>query len=298
MNILLSGTGVALVTPFNDGSVDHENLKQLVDHVIDGEVDFIVALGTTGEAPTLSLDERRAVYDTILRHTDGRVPVVAGSFGGNNTAAITQHLRDFNFDGFAAIMSSSPSYSRPSQEGIYQHYTALAEAAPLPILIYNVPARTGSNVEPETALRLAEAGPEIFCGIKEAAGDLDQADELLRHRPPDFSVLCGDDPLALSMLAHGADGAVSVIANALPEVFSELVRTAREDDLTSARDFHGQLAAIHPWLYVEGNPVGLKVMMELLDLCSSEVRLPLVPMSAEGRAGLVRVVRDALMVGF
>ena len=298
MSLLPRGTGVALVTPFQNGQVDYETLAALVDYTIDGGVDYIVALGSTGEAVTCTSAECRRIFDTILATTDGRVPVVAGMFGDNDTNYLASKIADYNFDGFAAIMSSTPHYNKPSQEGIYQHYLRLAETAPLPILLYNVPSRTGSNMLPETTLRLAELGAEKFLGVKEASGNIEQVDELIRNRPSDFMILSGDDALTVPLIALGAEGAVSVVANALPEVFSEMVRTALDNDYATARDLHARMADIHPLLYREGNPTGLKAMMHLLDLCTDEVRLPLVAMSDDGRSALEEVLRKNLASTF
>ena len=298
MNAIPHGTGVALVTPFLNGEVDFPTLRRLVDHTIDGGVEYLVALGSTGEATTCTSEECRRIFDTILDQTAGRVPVVAGMFGDNHTAYLTDKIRDYDFDGFTAIMSSSPHYNKPTQEGIHQHYLRLAEVAPLPILLYNVPSRTGSNMNADTILRLAELGTDTFCGIKEAGGDFAQADRVLKYRPEHFLVLSGDDALTPGFLAHGMDGAISVIANALPEVFSEMVRAGLAGDFATAREWHTQMIDIHPLLYVDGNPPGLKAMMHLLGLCTDEVRLPLVPMSQAGREQLEAVLRENLVSAF
>lgn len=272
------GTGVALVTPFQHKAIDYPALAAIIEHCIAGGVDYIVCLGTTGEAITLSAQECREVLSFTVAAVTGRVPVVAGFFGGNYTDKLAQQLRAYDFTGVAAIMSSSPAYSKPNQEGIYQHYMAIAEASPLPVIIYNVPSRTGSNVLPSTILRLAEASP-LFAGVKEASGDLCQAMQIIKHRPPYFGVYCGDDVLALPMAAAGADGAISVIANAYPDHFSGMVRAALAGNLSTARQLNELLLDVHPWLYIEGNPVGIKAAMEILGHCSREVRVPLWPLS-------------------
>lgn len=274
----LAGTGVALVTPFRQKAVDFTALEQIIEYVIEGGVDYIVSLGTTGEAITLNSKECREVFDFTLRTIKGRKPVVAGMFGGNFTEMLAEKIRHYNFEGFAAIMSSSPAYSKPPQEGIYRHYMELAEASPVPILIYNVPGRTGSNIKPETVLRLAEQS-EKFIGVKEASGDLVQAMHLLKNRPEHFLVISGDDVLTVPMIACGGDGAISVIANVYPQHFSEMVRSARQGDFPAAARLNNLLLDIHPWLYVEGNPVGIKAAMEIRGICSREVRIPLVPLS-------------------
>ena len=284
------GTGVALITPFRaDHSVDYPALGRLIDHVITGGVDYVVCLGTTGEAITLSARECREILDYTIRHVDERVPIVAGFFGGNYTERLVQSLRDYNFDGVAGIMSSSPAYSKPPQEGIYQHYLRVAEAAPLPLIIYNVPSRTSSNVLPETVLRLAEA-TDRFAAVKEASGILGQATEILRHRPDHFAVLSGDDPLTLAMIAVGGHGGISVIANALPGHFSRMVRAALAGQWDEARRLNFDQLDVHPLLYCEGNPVGIKAAVSILGLCDNYLRVPLVPLSATNQDKLRQVL--------
>lgn len=272
------GTGVALVTPFRDHDVDYAALEEIIDYVIEGGVDFIVSLGTTGEAITLSAEECRKVFDFTIQRVSGRVPLVAGLFGSNFTEKLVEKIRHYNLEGFDAIMSSSPAYNKPPQEGIFQHYMAIEAASPVPIIIYNVPGRTSSNVKPETVLRLAEASDK-FIAVKEASGDLNQAMQILKHRPDDFLVLSGDDPLTLPMIAAGGDGVISVIANAFPFEFSEMVRAALNGDFSTARRYNFELLDVHPWLYIEGNPIGIKAAMEIKGLCSKEMRIPLVPLS-------------------
>ncbi|MCB9290924.1 MAG: 4-hydroxy-tetrahydrodipicolinate synthase [Lewinellaceae bacterium] len=274
-----SGTGVALVTPFKENkAIDYLALEKLIEHVIGGGVDFIVSLGTTGEAITLSSKECREILDFTIKKVNGRLPVVAGLFGSNYTEKLANTLREYNFDGIDAIMSSSPAYSKPSQEGIYQHYMAIQEASPVPIIIYNVPGRTSSNVTAATTLRLAQAS-EKFIAVKEASGDLAQAMKILKDKPEHFQVWSGDDPLSLAMIACGATGVVSVIANAFPEQFSGMVKAAMDGDLETARQLNSLLLDIHPWLYVDGNPSGIKAAMEILGLCRQDVRIPLTPVT-------------------
>ena len=283
-----SGTGVALVTPFKNGKVDFEALERVTEHVIHGGVDFLVALGTTGEAITLSDGESREVLDCILRGNNGRLPIIAGLFGESNTARLVEKVQAFNLDGFDAIMSSSPAYNRPNQEGIYQHFMALAEVSPLPIVIYNVPSRTGRNVQADTVIRLANASPK-FIAVKEAAGDMAQAMRLLKYRPEHLLVLSGDDLLTLPIIACGGDGVISVIANALPKEWADMARAALQGDLVTARHLNSQLLDIHPWLYIDGNPSGVKGLMDYLGLCSKEVRLPMSPISD---ANLQRLIME------
>ncbi len=274
-----SGTGVALVTPFKeDKSIDYPTLEKLIEYVIEGGVDFIVSLGTTGEAITLSSQECRDILTFTVKVVKGRLPIVAGLFGSNYTEKLVNALREYDFTGIAAIMSSSPAYSKPSQEGIYQHYMAVAEACPIPIIIYNVPGRTSSNVTAATTLRLAHASNK-FMAVKEASGNLEQAMKILKDKPDHFQAWSGDDALTLPMIACGATGVISVIANAYPGTFSEMVRAAMAGDLTQARQLNEALLDIHPWLYVDGNPPGIKAAMEILGLCRQEVRIPLTPVT-------------------
>jgi 4-hydroxy-tetrahydrodipicolinate synthase len=284
--LICSGTGVALVTPFRqDGSVDYAALERLIEHVVTGGVDFIVSLGTTGEAITLSAKECREVFDFTIEKLNGRKPLIAGLFGSNYTQKLVDGVRNYNLDGFDAIMSSSPAYNKPPQEGIFQHYMALAEVSPLPIIIYNVPGRTGSNVEAETVLRLAEASDK-FIAVKEASGDLVQGSQILKHRPDHFMVLSGDDPTALPLTALGGEGVISVIANLYPERWSTMIRAARSGDLATATQIHLDLLDVHPWLYADCNPSGVKAGLEILGICRKDVRIPLTPQSPENYAGL------------
>ncbi len=283
------GTGVAVVTPFKNQKIDFPALGKIIDRIIDNKVDFIVSLGTTGESVTLSQGEAREVLDFTIQQVNERVPIVAGVFGGNNTAAIIDMMTSFNFDGISAIMSSSPAYNKPPQEGIYKHYMALTEASPLPIIIYNVPGRTASNIEAETTLRLAHASTK-FIAIKEASGDIIQVMNILKNKPEHLLVLSGDDPTTLPLITCGGDGVISVIANAFPKAFSDMTRAALQGDYALARQLNNLFLDIHPWLYVDGNPAGIKAVLHELGLCSTEVRLPLAPMLPENRARLLEEV--------
>lgn len=284
MNLIerLRGTGVALVTPFkNNGDIDWEDLERIIEHVITGGVEFLVSLGTTGESVTLSDEEHRQILDFTIKVNRGRVPLVAGVFGSNNTRALVEKVRNFNFDGIDALLSSNPSYSKPGQEGIFQHYMALAEESPRPIIIYNVPSRTASNMTAETTLRLANAS-EKFIGIKEASDDIYQVIKILKGRPKNFLMLSGDDFITLPLIAVGGDGVISVIANATPRPFTDMVRAALRQDIATAQKLNFKFLELYKLLFLEGNPVGVKAAMELQGLCSREVRLPLVPMSEQG----------------
>lgn len=275
------GTGVALVTPFKNGQVDWESLEKIIGHVIDGGVEFLVSLGTTGESATVSDEEQRRILDFTIKTNDGRLPIVAGIFGGNNTAAMVEKIRTYRFDGIDALLSSNPAYNKPGQEGIFQHYMALAEASPRPIIIYNVPSRTASNMSAETTLRLANAS-ENFLGVKEASDDIYQVMKIIKGKPKDFLVLSGDDFITLPLIAAGGDGVISVIANTVPRPFTDMVRAALRHDLPAARQLNLKLLELYRLLFLEGNPVGVKAALELQGLCSREVRLPLVPMSENG----------------
>ena len=277
-NQQLKGTGVALVTPFRDGQIDFDTLESLINFTIDKGIDFIVSLGTTGEAVNLSAEECREVLSFSSQVIAGRVPMVAGLFGSNYTQKLVKAVQYYDFDGIDAIMSSSPAYIKPSQEGIFRHYIAVAEASPVPIIIYNVPGRTSSNVSAETTLRLAHASDK-FIAVKEASGDLTQAMKIIKERPNNFLVLSGDDALTLPMIACGGDGVISVVANAYPAEFSDMVRAALQGEWQMARQINELLLDLHPWLYVEGNPSGIKASMEILGLCSKETRIPLTPVS-------------------
>ena len=285
-----TGTGVALVTPFRRGKVDYVALARVVEHVIAGGVDFLVVLGTTGEAAMLSEKEEQEVLQFIIKTNAGRLPLVIGHFGGNNTAQLVAKLQQYDYQGVDAIMAASPAYVKPTQEGIFQHYMQLAAASPLPIIIYNVPGRTASNIEAKTILRLAETSDK-FVAVKEASGDMTQGAQIIKNCPEHFAILSGDDPTALSLMACGADGGISVIANALPTLFSDLIRATLNNDWHTARQIHLDLLDIHPLLYVEGNPVGVKGALKILKICRKEVRLPLVSISDETYLELEKELR-------
>lgn len=290
------GTGVAIITPFRDGEVDYTDLGKVIEHVISGGVDYVVVLGSTGETATLNQIEARAVLDFAIEHVDGRIPIMAGNFGGNNTKDLVSLIRGFNFDGIDAILSSSPAYVKPSQEGIYQHYMATADASPVPIMLYNVPGRTQSNMEWYTTCRLAEAS-DRFVGIKEATGDLIQATRIIKNKPSRFIVTSGDDEVALPMVAAGGDGVISVMGNVLPGPFSAMISAALGGDYVTARAINFATYDLHKWLYIEGNPVGIKAAMEHIGICARDVRLPLAPMSAANVDHLIKEL-DQILSGF
>jgi 4-hydroxy-tetrahydrodipicolinate synthase len=274
----LKGTGVALVTPFHkDGSIDFKCFKKLVDRCIDQKVEYLVPLGTTGESATLTNDERRAVLDFVIEVTDKRVPVVLG-LGGNNTRELLNMIEECDFNGVDAILSVSPYYNRPSQRGIFQHYKTIANASPVPLILYNVPSRTGSNIDADTTIELAHEIKNIV-GIKEASGSLEKAMKIIKNKPKDFLVISGDDALALPIIACGGDGVISVIANAYPKDFSEMVRSALEGNFDKARKLHYKLLDITHAIFVDGNPSGIKGLLSVMNICPEHLRLPLVSVS-------------------
>jgi 4-hydroxy-tetrahydrodipicolinate synthase len=276
---LLKGTGVALVTPFKaDGSVDFDSLKKLINFVIEGGVQYVVTLGTTGETPTLSKEEKLEVVQCTFSTVSARVPVVIG-IGGNNTAEILKDLETFPVEKAAAILSASPYYNKPSQEGIYQHYSAMAQATNRPILLYNVPGRTGSNIAPSTVVRLANEFENI-AGIKEASGNMAQCMQLLRDTPQDFMVVSGDDNLTLAQIACGMDGVISVAANCFPKDFAAMVNAALRNDFLTARSLNNKLLAGYDLLFAENNPAGVKAFLAELGIIENNLRLPLVPLSS------------------
>ena len=274
----IKGTGVALVTPFNnDKSVDYEGLENLLNHVINGGVDFLVLMGTTGESTTLSKTERIEVVDFCKKINNGRLPIVLG-IGGNNTMQVVADIKAANLENIAAILSVSPSYNKPSQEGIYQHYKMISESSPLPIIVYNVPGRTSSNISAATTVRLASDFKNIV-GVKEASGDMDQIMKILKNKPTDFIVLSGDDGLTLPMIHMGAEVVISVIGQSHPKDFSDMVSFGLSGNKKLANQIHYKLYDFYRPLYAEGNPVGVKACLEMLGICKAVVRLPLVEAS-------------------
>ncbi|NML22891.1 4-hydroxy-tetrahydrodipicolinate synthase [Pseudoflavitalea sp. G-6-1-2] len=274
----LSGTGVALVTPFRSNmEVDLDALGRIIDHVIDGGVEYVVTLGTTGETPTLSKEEKIAVIRYTYEKVNNRVPVVVG-VGGNDTYSLVKELETLPLDKATAILSASPYYNKPSQEGIYQHYKMLAAATPKPILLYNVPGRSGRNMTAETTLRLAKDFTQI-AGIKEASGDMAQCMQILRDRPEDFLVVSGDDALVLPQIACGMDGVISVAANALPKVFTTMVRESLQYNFKAAKTLNDQLIQAYDLMFAENNPAGVKAFMAELGLLENYLRMPMLPLS-------------------
>ena len=276
----LQGTGVALVTPFKKNlEVDYNSLEKLIDYLIKSGVDYLVTLGTTGETPTLSKAEMIAIVNCTIDKVNARVPVVVG-IGGNNTAQLLENLELIPLDKATAILSSSPNYNKPSQEGIFQHYKIFSEASPKPVILYNVPGRTGSNITAETTLRLAKECENI-AGIKEASGIMIQCMHILKNKPEDFLVVSGDDHLAFPLIACGMDGVISVAANCFPKDFSEMVRALLSFDLVKAREYQYKLLPGMDLLFAENNPAGVKAFLTEMDMIENVLRLPLVPLSPQ-----------------
>jgi len=286
-NSMFIGTGVALITPFKkDKSVDFDAYANVIEHVIDGGVDFLVPLGSTGETATLNEEESRKILDFVIEVNKGRKPIVAGNFGGKNTMELVKKIDSYNFKGIDAILSSSPEYVKPNQAGIYAHYMAMEKVSEVPIIIYNVPGRTKSNIEAATTVKLANASKK-FIAIKEATGDLIQSTRIIKDAPDNFLILSGDDEVTLPMIAVGGHGVISVMANVYPKYFSQMARFALNGEMPKAQQRNLDTYDLHKWLYIEGNPVGIKTAMEHIGLCTNEVRLPLHQMSDENKQHLI-----------
>ena len=274
--INLTGMGVALVTPFkNDKSIDYNALARLLEYQIKNGVDYLVVLGTTAETATLTSGEKAELREFIAERVAGRVPLVIG-VGGNNTMALVEELHTIDLTPFSAVLSVVPYYNKPSQEGIYQHYKAISEASPIPVILYNVPGRTGVNMTAETTLRLAREFSNII-GIKEASGNINQMDDIIKNKPSDFMVISGDDGITFPLLTLGAVGVISVIGNAFPREFSRMVRLALEGDYRRALTIHHRFTELFSLLFVDGNPAGAKCLLHAMGFIENELRLPLVP---------------------
>ncbi len=285
----LKGTGVALITPMDkEGNVDYTSLKKIVALGIKGGLNTMVVLGTTAETPTLTSEERQAILTFVAEEAQGKITLIAG-FGGNNTQQVVDELSAADLSGYSFILSASPYYNKPSQEGIYQHYKAVAKASPLPVILYNVPGRTSSNMHPDTTLKLAREIKNIV-GIKEASGSIDQCIKLIKNKPKDFIVLSGDDNLVVSQMAIGVQGVISVIANLLPKEFSQMVNLCLDGDFKKASETQIDLSEFIDLLFEEGNPVGIKAAMSLSNLCVEHLRLPLVPASVSLRERIKKML--------
>ncbi len=287
-----SGTGVALVTPFlSDGSIDYDRFSNIIEFVIDSGVDYLVPLGSTGEATTISSLEQKEVLRFVTSQNAGRLPVVAGCFGGNNTKELISKIEEFDLTKIDALLSSSPHYNKPSQVGIFEHYSAIANSTTLPIILYNVPSRTSSNVLADTVISLSEKYENII-GIKEASGDLDQIKTIIENSKESFLVLSGDDPTARETCLAGGNGVISVIANAYPKSFSTMIKCALNKEVDKAKHIDSTLFPLHKWLYIDGNPSGIKAALRAKGMIEDRLRLPLVPMSASNRAILEKTMLE------
>ncbi len=278
MNSMFRGLGVAMVTPFDSRKeIDYEATEKLLEHLISGGIDYLVLQGTTGESVTLSEDEKYDFIQFVIKKNDGRLPIVVG-MGGNNTSKLAKNIKDFDFDGIDAILSVTPYYNKPTQKGLELHYRALAAQSPVPIILYNVPGRTGVNMTAETTLKLAHEVPNIIA-VKEASGNLNQQTYILRDKPEGFLVLSGDDGLAFPQIAMGMDGVISVVGNAFPKQFSTLVHHALNGNIAEAKEMQYKLIELIDTLFIEGNPGGIKAALEILKIIENNLRLPLAPIS-------------------
>lgn len=273
---IFKGLGIALITPFNeDGSVDYPTLSKLVEYQLKNGADFLCILATTGETPCLTADEKKQIKDTIVSTVHGRVPILMGC-GGNNTAAIVEELKTGDFSGIDGVLSICPYYNKPSQEGLYQHFKAISAATKMPIVLYNVPGRTGVNMTAATTVRLARDCKNIVA-IKEASGNLEQVDEIIKNKPSSFDVISGDDALTFPMISCGAVGVISVIGNALPKEFSKMIRLEFKGEYEAARKIHHRFTDLFSLLFVDGNPAGVKCVLSEMGMIKNILRLPLVP---------------------
>ena len=273
---IFRGLGIALITPFtSEGDVDYKALARLVEYQIQNGADFLCILATTGETPCLTKEEKLEIKNLVVSVNHGRVPILMGC-GGNNTRAVIKEIHDTDWNGISGILSVCPYYNKPSQEGLYQHFKAIAESSPLPIVLYNVPGRTGVNLKPETTVRLATDCENIIA-IKEASGSLEQVDEIIKNKPSRFDVISGDDALTFSMVASGAAGVISVIGNALPKEFSRMIRLEFNGEYEAARKIHHRFTELYTLLFVDGNPAGVKALLHEMGFIENVLRLPLVP---------------------
>ena len=288
---IFKGLGIALVTPFKeDGSVDYKSLIRLVEYQLDNGADFLCILATTGETPVLTADEKQKIKETIVSLVGGRVPILMGC-GGNNTAAIVEELQTRDFQVIDGILSVCPYYNKPSQEGLYQHFKTIAAATKLPVVLYNVPGRTGVNMTAATTVRLANDCENIVA-IKEASGNLEQVDEIIKNKPKDFDVISGDDALTFPMVSCGAVGVISVIGNALPKEFSKMIRLQMRGEYDPARKIHHRFTDLFSLLFVDGNPAGVKAMLSEMGFIENVLRLPLVPMRIKNMQRMSDILKE------
>ncbi len=272
------GTGIAIVTPFlEDGTIDWEAYKKLIHFWIDNKVEYLVVLGTTGESATIHGNEKQAVFSFVKNEVAGRLPLVAG-IGGNDTAEVIEGFKQFNLEGYSAILSVSPYYNKPNQEGLFRHYKALDAATPLPIIMYNVPGRTGMNVSADTTIRIARECKNIFAS-KEASGNFEQINQIIKYKPAEFMVISGDDPITLPMIAAGAEGLISVVANAYPKEYAEMVRLCMDGKFAEAQQLHYKYTDIIASMFTEGSPSGVKAYLSEMGFCKNTFRMPVWPVS-------------------
>lgn len=288
---IFRGLGVAVVTPFTlDGAVDYPALKRLIRYQLDSGVDFLCILATTGETPCLTLDEKNKITELVKEENKGQVPILKYC-GGNNTAAVIEEMKATDWSGIDGILSICPYYNKPSQEGLYQHFKAIASASPLPVVMYNVPGRTGVNMKAETTVRLAHDCVNIV-GIKEAAGSLEQVDEIIKGKPDRFDIISGDDALTFSMIASGAAGVISVIGNALPKEFSRMIRLEFQGEYEAARRIHHMFTELYSLLFVDGNPAGVKALLNDMGYIENVLRLPLVPTTIKTKEKMADILKE------
>ncbi len=288
---IFKGLGIALITPFtSEGSVDYDALKRLIEYQLANGADFLCILATTGEAPCLTQQERDDITAFIRERVAGRVPILKYC-GGNNTAAVVEEIKATDWTGIDGILSICPYYNKPSQEGIYQHFKAIAEVSPLPIVLYNVPGRTGVNMKPETIVRLANDFANIV-GVKEASGSMEQVDEIIKNKPHRFDVISGDDALTFSMVASGAAGVISVIGNALPKEFSRMIRLEFNGEYEPARKIHHKFTELYSLLFIDGNPAGCKALLNDMGMIENVLRLPLVPTTITTKQKMAAILKE------
>lgn len=290
MENIFHGLGIALITPMKgDGEVDYDALEKLVEYQISNGADFLCILATTGEAPCLTKEEKDKITDVIKRVNNGRVPILKYC-GGNNTRAVVEEINVTDWNGIDGILSICPYYNKPSQEGLYQHFKAIAKASPLPVVMYNVPGRTGVNMKAATTVRIAKDFPNVVA-IKEASGSLEQIDEIIKNKPSNFEVISGDDALTFSMIASGAVGVISVIGNALPKEFSRMIRLEFNNEYAAALKIHHQFTELYKLLFVDGNPAGVKSLLNDMGMIENVLRLPLVPTRIETKQKMDSIIK-------
>lgn len=287
---IFRGLGIALITPFtNDGAVDYDALKHLLEYQINNGADFLCILATTGETPCLSKEEKQNIKNIVVDVNKGRLPILIG-IGGNNTSAVVEEIKNTDLSGIQGILSVCPYYNKPSQEGLYQHFKIIAESSPLPIVLYNVPGRTGVNLKASTTVRLANDCPNIIA-VKEASGSLEQVDEIIKNKPERFDVISGDDALTFSMVASGAAGVISVIGNALPKEFSRMIRYEFNGEYEPARKIHHAFTELYSLLFVDGNPAGVKALLSEMGFIKNILRLPLVPTTINTKQKMAEILK-------